>query len=256
MDINHISVSRHGIWNECQEKYKFQYHLKVPPPGPEPIYFSYGKTVHKIAELLVKNAGEHWNEIVHDVINGKIEIQEGQYAPKLDKEYSKKIINHLKNLYDFTMKIGFDYVGHTEYKFEYDLMPPNQYFITGFIDRIFIKNEKYFILDYKTTKKGPWRKNKVSVLSDLQLRTYANVIHREFGAKPENIECYLYYLEGGDLIGATYNKQSLEEAEKELLDVYLQIKETKPEDAVGRVGDHCRRCPFASMCKWRSLTDE
>src|SRR6185295_3062375 len=47
--IEHISISRESIWNECQYKYKYRYHLDLKPPE-EPIYFEYGKIVHKIIE--------------------------------------------------------------------------------------------------------------------------------------------------------------------------------------------------------------
>jgi ATP-dependent exoDNAse (exonuclease V) beta subunit len=211
--------------------------------------------VHKIGELYVEGKDpSRFNEIVNDVMNGKIEIEEGKTAPKLDEEYSQKLGEHLKNLREFTLKIGMDYPGHTEYQFKYDLMPPNEYYVTGFIDRIVIKDGKYFILDYKTTKKGPWRKNKNTVLKDLQLRLYANVVHKEFGVDPENIHCCLYYLDGGNLVGATYNKQSMEEAEKELLDTYIQIHNLDPAKVKGTVGSHCNRCPFRNLCMWNALS--
>lgn len=255
MDIQHISISRHGVWNECQERYKFQYHLKTPIAGPQKPYFAYGKLVHRIAELYVASKDpDSFNEIVSDVVGGRVEIEPGEVAPKLDAEYTRKLVVHLKNLREFTTRVGFDVPGYTEYQFRYDLLPPKEYFATGFIDRIMIRGDKYFIIDYKTTKKGPWRKNNLSVLTDLQLRTYANVVRKEFGIKPENIHCCLYYLEGGNIVGATYNRAALENAEKDLLDAYIQIKGMDPEDARGNVGDHCRRCDFKNLCKFYSLT--
>ena len=255
MNIEHISVSRHGVWKTCHEQYKFKYHLRVPPDGPEPIYFAYGKMVHKIAEEFVSRGDpDSFQEIVMDVVKGKIEIQEGQKAPKLDTEYQNKLVEHLKNLKEFTLKIGLNHPGYTEYEFKYDLMPPKNYNVTGFIDRIVIKDDKYYILDYKTTKKGPWRKNEYTVLEDLQLRLYANVVHRDFGVAPEKIHCCLYYLDGGNLVGATFNKNAMVEAEKELLEAYIQIYEMDPENARGNVGDHCRRCDYRKMCRFYSLT--
>ncbi len=254
MNIEHISVSRKSVWDECQERYRFQYHLKTPIPGPEKPYFAYGKIIHKIAEEYVNRGNPNgFNEVVDDVLFGNVELEEGKVAPDLEKEYANKLGGHLKNLKKFVLRIGIDHPGHVEYKFKYDLLPPNQFNVTGFIDRIVVKGDQYFILDYKTTKKGPWRKNKHNVIYDIQLRLYARVVQKEFGVAANNIHCCLYYLEGDEVIGATFNQKSLEDAEQELLDAYIQIHETPPEKAIGNVGNHCTRCDFNKMCRFYSL---
>ncbi|MFX5760977.1 PD-(D/E)XK nuclease family protein, partial [Acinetobacter baumannii] len=79
------------------------------------------------------------------------------------------------------------------------------------------------IIDYKTTKKGMWRKDTNTIRKDLQLRCYGRVVQREFGAKAENIMAALYYLEGGNLVATKFTEQSLASSEKELLDAYNQI---------------------------------
>ena len=199
MKINHISVSRAQTFQECPCKYKFRYHLQIVPDGPEPPYFAYGKTLHKIAETYVAR-GEPgaFAEIAMDVLCGKIEIEPGKKAPALEGDYKKKIHEHLKNLKRFINQVGLDSKGHTEYSFRYDLDPPNECYTVGFIDRIVQKGDQFFILDYKTTKKGPFRKDQSTVLKDLQLRMYAKVVQKEFGAKAENICCCLFYMDGGE----------------------------------------------------------
>jgi predicted RecB family nuclease len=212
--------------------------------------------VHKIAEEYVNRKDpDQWHDIVAEVQNGHLEIEPGKKAPKLDAEYARKFPEHLKHLRSFTNKVGFDLPGHTEYKFKYDLNPPHEWLTTGFIDRIIIKGDQYFIVDYKTTKKGSFRKNSHTILKDTQLRMYAKVVQRDFGAKPENISCALFYLDGGDMIGAKYTQQSIDEAEAELREAYRQVIEADPETVRGRVGNHCQRCDFRGMCKFYSLTD-
>jgi RecB family exonuclease len=126
--------------------------------------------------------------------------------------------------------------------------------ITGFLDRLIIRGDKYFILDYKTTKKGRWRKNKYTIRGDLQMRAYARVVQRNFGAKPENIRAALYYVEGGDLVATAFNDAMLIEAERELLQAYNDIKQADPDKVYGRTGDHCSRCDYVRMCPFYSLT--
>ena len=247
MNIEHISVSRRQTWDQCQLQYKYKYHLKVLSPEPEPIYFAYGTTIHKIAEEYVQTKGARTiTEIANDVVNGKILLKENSRCPNLPQAYKAKLPNHLRALKALTDRVGFE--GHLEWKFEYDLEPPNQKFILGFIDRLIPKGDKFFIIDYKTTKKGPWRKNSQTIIDDLQLRCYARVVQKTFGAKANDIRCALYYLdEKPELVSAKFSEDSLLRAEEEMHKAYDDIKKAKPE-VWGNYGDHCTRCNYRSLC--------
>jgi CRISPR/Cas system-associated exonuclease Cas4 (RecB family) len=250
MNIEHISVSREGVWQECKLKYKYKYHLKIPE-GKEAFHFTYGKLIHKCAEEYVGLNGEKSiNEIALDVLQGKIPIERGKdvdvFAPSLPPAYQARMPGHLRSLKTITDQVGMG--GELEYHFNYDLDPPNKKYIKGFIDRIIRRNDEWFILDYKTTKKGKWRKDSKSILHDLQLRMYARVIQKEFDVSPDKIRCALYYLEGGDLLAAKYSQESIIEAEQHLLNVYNNIIEMPPDAAQGNVGDHCFFCPYKSRC--------
>ena len=139
-----------------------------------------------------------------------------------------------------------------EYEFKYDLDPPHKRCVTGFIDRLIIKGEgdskKAFIIDYKTTKKGKWRKNSSNIGKDLQLRCYARVVNKHYGAKPENIRAALLYLDGNNLVSTKFTEESIMTAEKELHEAYKHIISTNPDDTYGRVGDQCRRCDWRKIC--------
>ncbi len=247
MDIEHISVSRMKCFEDCAQMYKFRYHLKVPRPGEEPFYFVYGKIVHKIAETYVECNGERsLGDIKTDVLRGKIPIEENKVAPPLPSEYKTKLGNHLRSIQTLTDRIGTK--GIVEHKFKYDLDPPHGRHVTGFIDRLIIKEDKAWILDYKTTKKGKWRETKDSIKRDPQLSIYARVVQREFGIKPSNISTALYYVDGGDLVAATFSEQSLEMIEQKMLNVYKTIEKADPNKVWGNVGEHCKRCDYCTIC--------
>lgn len=249
----HISVSRKQCWQSCQQAYKFRYHLKVVPEGPEQPYFTYGTLVHKIAEVYVQEQGKKTIEqITSDCLSGAIEIEKDGSPPVLPDEYMKKLPAHVKNIKTLTDRIGFD--GHLEYPFRFELKPPSEFFVVGFIDRLIIRGDKYFILDYKTTKKGFFRKTPKTIRSDLQLRTYGRVVQRLFGAKAENIKAALFYLEGAELVATNFTEESLISAEQELYDAYRDIVNTNPNDVHGKVGDQCRRCDYRKICPFYSLT--
>lgn len=253
MNIEHISVSRKGVWDLCHQQYKYKYHLKVPNPGEEPFYFVYGKIIHKIAESWIDGKGERLiSEVASDVMTGKIEIEPGKKAPPIPMEYKRRIPEHLSSIKKLTDQIGME--GKLEHKFHYDLDPPNGKFVTGFIDRLIQKDDNFIIIDYKTTKKGMWRKDTNTIRKDLQLRCYGRVVQREFGAKAENIMAALYYLEGGNLVATKFTEQSLASSEKELLDAYNQIVTADPDHVRGRVGQHCTRCDYRKMCPFYSVS--
>jgi CRISPR/Cas system-associated exonuclease Cas4 (RecB family) len=267
MDINHISVSRKKCHDTCEQQYKFRYHLKLAVPGPEPIYLTYGTMVHKIAELYVENEGKRpIGDIATDILRGKIPMKvvdgKDQFAPTLPDEYKRKLPKHLRAIQNLNDKIGWD--GIIEYEFKYDLEPPNNRRVTGFIDRLILKGvtkdeegnvvnaDKAFIIDYKTTKKGKGQLTEETVKTDLQLRMYARVVNREFGVAPENIKAALYYLEGERLIAACYNEESLLAVEKELLASFIRIEKADPDKVWGKVGWHCQWCDYKTLCPFYS----
>jgi len=249
MNIEHISVSREGTWQECKLRYKYKYHLRLAEEF-EPFHFTYGKIVHKIAEEYVGCKGDKsLSEVAVDVLQGNIPIERGitdVFAPPLPEAYQKRMPGHLRSLKTITEQIGME--GELEYHFNYDLDPPNGKFIKGFIDRIIRRNDDWFILDYKTTKKGKFRKDNNSIVHDLQLRMYARVIQKEFNVPAENIRCALYYLEGGDLIAARYTEEAIGNAEQHLLNVYNEISNMPADAAQGNVGNHCFFCPYKKRC--------
>jgi ATP-dependent helicase/DNAse subunit B len=251
MNITHMSVSRKGVWDECKKKYHYKYHLKIEPEEEEPFYFTYGKIIHKIAETYVEKRGSReLKEITESVVGGEIPLEKNEkgsvFAPRIPMEYKLRMPGHLSSLNKITKNIGFD--GELEWDFKYDLDPPKNKLVVGFIDRLIIRKNNYFILDYKTTKKGKFRKNKNTIKDDLQLRTYARIVQKQFDVPAENINTALYYLEGGDLISTKFSQKSLEEAEKILLDCYDEIKNFDPEDVWGNVGNHCFRCEYSGIC--------
>jgi ATP-dependent exoDNAse (exonuclease V) beta subunit len=252
MDIQHISVSRKQTWDTCQQQYKYRYHLKIVSEKETPEYFDYGKIVHKAAELYVQDKGKTpIEEITNSILSGQIIIEEG-YGKKtnvnLSQDYLLKLPSHLKNIKYISDKIGYD--GHLEWPFKFDIDPPTNKLLVGFIDRLVIRGDKYFILDYKTTKKGKWRKTPANIKNDLQLRCYGRIVQKTFGAKAENISAALYYLDGANLISTKFTDKLLLTAEQELLDAYKSIVSTKPEMATAKTGFHCRNCDYNNICPY------
>lgn len=233
--------------NECHQKYKYRYHLKVISNKPEAPYFVYGKFIHKVAELYVSNKMEKdIFAISTDIINGNIPFEDIEKFRKLDSSYKNKIRTHLGNVEKITKQLGCD--GYIEHPVNYDLDPPNQKMLVGFIDRLFFKDEKAFILDYKTTKIGPYRKTKESIKKDLQLRAYSLFVYEHYKIQPENINTALYYLEDSKLVTAKFTLGEILEAKEILKKDFIFIENMNENSVIGNVGSHCKRCDYEDVC--------
>lgn len=252
MNINHISVSRSQVWNTCQYQYFYKYHLQAPSPAPTPIYFTFGSIVHIIIELFTKTRGKQdINSIIKDVLSGKTEISPGVKAPPLDVEYKNKLNKHINNFLKLSEKIGFD--GDVEYRFRHDLDPPNGKCMYGFIDRVIRKDNNFFLIDFKTSKPGFWRKDSRTITSDLQLQCYCYIIMKEYGADPKNIQAALFFLDDYKLVPVRFSERTLLSVPERLLEVYNEIENMPPDKAYGHVGEHCKRCDWRTQCPWYSL---
>lgn len=247
MHIEHISVSRNSCFEQCQQQYKFRYHLKVLPNKPEQVYFTYGKLVHTAAEIYVESKGQRpIHDIVLDLVQGRIDFDGSQNLCNLDQTYFTKLYAHTAFIEKFTKKVGFE--GQIEYEIKYDLDPPNNKFFLGYIDRLIIKNDTAIIIDYKTSKNNKWRKNKKSIKKDLQLNAYALHVHEHFNIEPEKIQAALVYLEDPEIVSTNFSKQGLISTKEFLKTSYYAI-ENSPENKVkGSVGFHCQRCDYSDQC--------
>lgn len=244
MNIEHISVSRYDLWKECKCKYRFRYHLKTPSPIEEPYYFFYGSLVHRFAEEYIKAKGEKTlNEISNQILK--------EEKISLPGDYKARLPGHLRSIDSLTKKIGFD--GELELPFNLDLDPPNEKMVAGVIDRLIFKNDKRFIIDYKTTKPGKWRKDQSTIKKDLQLQVYAWAVHQIYKIDYDKIRGALYYLEGGSLIPTKFNAGSIYKVIEELTHTYDEIKSFDPNLVIGTTGDHCGRCNYRSVCCFYKL---
>lgn len=251
MKIPHISISRESLYKTCPQHYRYHYHDELPVLEPVPIYLTLGKVAHKIIETFTLARGErNINDICKEVLAGKILI-DGKPTPELNYEMRKRLNNHLISFMKLSNKIGTD--GEVEWEFNVDLDPPHNRKVKGFIDRI-IKNDKgLFLLDYKTSKVSPWRKDHRTITKDLQLQCYCWVTWKRFDVDPRQIKAALYYLEDGKLVPACYSEKTLSTVPERLLQVYKEIETANPDKVVGNVGEHCRRCDYRRMCPFYSL---
>lgn len=263
MNIEHISISRSQTFDSCKQNYKYRYHLKTVSPEPEPPFFNFGKIVHKIIEIHTLSKGKkNLQEIITDVTNGNIFLEdavyneqnqlvkEGKKADILSTEYKNKLIRMIKHYSTYSQRIGFE--GQVEWKFDIDMDGKGRK-MTGFIDRLIEKDGKYYIIDYKTTKPGKFRKDVNTIKKDLQLQTYAYVVASKLGIDPDKIKCFLFYLDDNKIIPAQYSSSVVYNVPNILLSKFIEIENTNPDTVVGNVSFSCNFCVYKSICPFKSF---
>jgi RecB family exonuclease len=175
----------------------------------------------------------------------------GKKAPRFDPEYQNKLIRMLGYYKRLTEKIG--YGGELEWKFDLDMDGHNRK-MTGFIDRMIRKDDEFFLLDYKTTKTGGWRKNERTIGQDLQLMCYCYVVMNTFKVPAKNIRAALFYLDDNKLIPTTFSEEQLLSVPEKLLARYKEIESLDPDKVHGNTGRHCHRCDYRTLCQFWKLT--
>ena len=251
MEIDYLSVSRKQCYDTCEQQYKYKYHLKIVPDKPQQIFFTYGQVIHKAAELYVDSKGsQNLEYFIKEILTGQISLDRFKPAEKisLPSNYYEKITTHIRHLKKLTDFLGFD--GDTEFEFQHDLDPPNRIILKGYIDRLLKKNDKFFVLDYKTTKVGPFRKDKTTIKKDLQMQAYSLVVRDKFNIEGDKIILALFYLEDGKMISVNFDDKTLDECKEYLINSFEEIKDKNPNKVKANVGNHCRFCDYNDICPW------
>jgi RecB family exonuclease len=239
--INNISHSRIELFKQCQYKYRLLYHDKIKSPLPEEQHFVFGKFIHKMLELIVKD--KLTNEIA---INKSLEM-----FSNLDRSYLEKLPNIIRHFDYFQKQIyNEDFLKETtEETFELPVFD-GEFVFKGVIDRkIFYKNGKVLIIDYKTSqKKNQIKKELANQNPQLIIYTWASNLTEKIDI--DNIHSMLFYLNSGNTIFANPNKKTIELCINDICKTAMEIKNLIPELAKPNPGPLCNYCEYRTICKY------
>ena len=243
------SHSRLGSFQQCRQKYKFDYIDKIKVDIPDTVETFMGKLVHETLEKLYKDLKYHKLNSKEELLaffeekwstNWKetIIVAKKEYAPENYKEMGKKFIvdyydhykpfNHLTTLGLETQDI-------------LKLNDGNNYHIR--IDRLaFDKEGNYYVCDYKTNNQ---LKAQEELDEDRQLAMYSLWVSQKYpDAKAVKLVWYLL----------AFDKEMISERNEEQLvklqtDTEALIKEIEEcKDFPTEVSTLCGWCKFKSIC--------
>ncbi|HLC78146.1 MAG TPA: PD-(D/E)XK nuclease family protein [Candidatus Nanoarchaeia archaeon] len=235
------SHSKLGTFQQCKQKYKFQYIDKIKLESKDTIETFLGSLVHKTLEKLYKDLKFQKLNTKEELINFFKECWNKEWYDKIliVKDYTKE------NYFNMGIKFISDYYEHykpfnnlttlgieTEYRL--DLDDGNQYHVR--MDRLSCDKEgNYYVCDYKTNNQ---LKAQGELDEDRQLAMYSLWVKNNF-KDCKNIKLVWYFL--------AFDKEMISERNEEQL---LQLR-NDVQNIIKEI-ENCKNFPttISALCDW------
>ena len=243
------SHSKLGTFQQCKQKYKFQYVDKVKVESKDTIETFLGSLVHKTLEKLYKDLKFQKLNTKEELLNFFKECWNKEFNDKIlivKKDYKKE------NYFEMGIKFISDYYEHykpfnnlttlgleTEYRLELD--DGNSYHVR--MDRLSCdKDGNYYVCDYKTNNQ---LKPQEELDEDRQLAMYSLWVKNNFN-DCKNVKLVWYFL--------AFDKEMISERnEEQLLNLKLDVQNIIKEiescnNFPTTVSNLCDWCAYKSLC--------
>ncbi len=243
------SHSRLSTFEQCPQKYKFQYIDKIEVEMQNTVEAFMGSLVHEALERLYRQASigniltcqkllEDYNQGWRDQWNETILVVSQEYTPD---DYRLRGELFLRNYYESNYPFDASQTLGLETEYVLDLGEGYKYHVR--IDRLSRnKNGIYEVHDYKTSSR---LKAQVDLDSDRQLAMYSLWVRQNF-ADVKDVKLVWHFL--------AFNKKMLSERTPEQLEVLRSetIEKIKKLEAAKefapRVSSLCGWCVYQSLC--------
>jgi RecB family exonuclease len=237
-----VSATSLKTYLTCKRKYFYKYIKKIKSheiPNDMPQEYEIGNDVHKaLKELYSKNKIYTDKDSLLYILDTELD------KLKTTNEFHSYLIELQKNkLRDFAQK------EIERFKARYKVFDTEKYIETmydgiilqGYIDRIDIKDEKLYILDYKTGNYTIHNKNSYIDAVDFQLEFYYLLA----SSTGDVAECAFYDLNEMKTVSQIFFQEKIDILKKHLkeLKTISEIKVSKCEDT-----KNCSYCEYAILC--------
>jgi len=246
------SYSKLTSFDNCSLQYKFNYIDKIGKDFENSIEAFMGSKVHSALEELYKRQKMGEVQTLEQVL--------ANYRTEWKKDYSEEIkivkkSSNEKNYFNLGIKYLTDYYKHyhpfnqdytvgLEMEINLDLNKDSQYQITGYVDRLSIKDNVYYVHDYKTSNTLP---NDKEINDNKQLAIYAIAIKEKY---PEVKEVVLvwHYLAFDTEITLKKQETDYDKIKTYIIDKINHIESLSREDFKPKESILCEWCAYASNC--------
>ena len=236
-----LSASKLKIFLECKRKFYYKYILGLKAPQiVDTAFADVGNMIH-LALREVYSSENHpltEKEIYESFINTLYKIGgENSYMKFQMRVWAEKI----KEIAKIDARHFADGWRVVEVEKELQATLSNGLIITGKIDRIEKKGDKYRIIDYKTGKYALYTEKTVSSATDFQLEFY-HILAIQNGMNDID-GCYFYDLQNGEIVKEGYMKAKMKRLE-EVIQEYCKERHDFEENSGGRY----QYCDFKELC--------
>lgn len=246
------SYSRLTTFDNCALQYKFNYIDKIGKDFENSIEAFMGSKVHTALEEL------YLKQKMGEVLS--LEKLLAIYRTEWKKDFSEEIkivkkdlneknyfnlgIKYLSDYYKHYHPFNQDYTVGLEMEINLDLNKDSQYNITGYVDRLSIKDNVYYVHDYKTSNTLP---NDKEINDNKQLAIYAIAIKEKY-PNVENVVLVWHYLAFDTEIRLTKQENDYDKLKKELIEKINYVESLSQEDFKPKESILCEWCAYASNC--------
>ena len=156
-----------------------------------------------------------------------------------------KMLNNFERLREWLFKDGLSI--ESEHKFEVNLYPEESIVYRGSVDHLVrLQDGGIRIIDYKSSQPA-WEYKHIPE----QLLRYAAMIALEDSIKMSDIDVCLFNLESGNVLKKQYTPENGNKTIERIAHKIMDIRSMDPEDAHGKIGDHCRvLCGYSPICPY------
>jgi len=244
------SYSRLSSFDNCGLQYKFNYLDKSEKDFENSIEAFMGSQVHDALEELYKK--QKLGEIL------SLESVLKLYKTNWKKDFSEEIKIVKENLnsshyFDLGIRYLTDYYNHyypfnQDYtiglEIEVNLLLNESYSLYGFIDRLSIKDDVYYIHDYKTSSNLPSTKE---INDNKQLAIYALAIKEKY-PDVKDVVLVWHFLAFDKEISITKKEEDYTKLKTDLINKINEIESLPKEKYKPKESILCNWCPYASKC--------
>ncbi len=248
-----FSHSRISTFEQCPQKFKFQYIDKAETEEMEGVEAFLGSRVHEALEklykdlkfqkilalsALIRHYRDQWKKNWHD----NVQIVRKEYSERNYKAMGEKFITNYYNRYkpfsnDVTIALE-----------QRILVEIQGYKVQGFIDRLSFSNGTYQIHDYKTSASLP-EQSKLDI--DRQLALYAIAVKQMF-RDASKIDLVWHFLAFNKEMHSARTEKQLQELENDIVKSITAIEVAYDKEKFpARESVLCDWCEFRPICsKW------
>lgn len=255
------SSSSINAFRQCPRKYYYTYKLKLPTK--DSIATITGKAVHDSLERFFKinlaeiNPQKFEIEFEHYLVkefhNNWVKAVPKLIALKISKD---QIVNYYEDsilmLNNFLAKFCSqmrEQLSLLDFANSFEKLKPQtevyilseKYNVQGYLDALYINEDKIIIMDYKTSKK-----DEISEQYKLQLAIYVLLAYEKFKKLPEKVG--LYFLRQGTEHFVEVNEELLKFAQREAELIHVNTESSQIKDYNKCPGPLCNWCDFYDEC--------